>query len=37
MVFSDAEVLIYNGQLDRNSGFTAHPKYLDVARQATRK
>jgi len=35
IVFSDAEVLIYNGQLDRNSGFTAHPKYLDVARQAS--
>ncbi len=35
MLFSDAESLIVNGQLDRISGFTAHPLYLDVARQAS--
>jgi TolB-like protein len=33
--FGDSEVLIFNGQLDRNSGFTAHPEYLRVARNAS--
>ena len=34
-VWGDAETLIANGVLDRDSGFTAHPKYLEVARQAS--
>jgi TolB-like protein len=33
--FGDSEVLIFNGQLDRNSGFTAHPEYLHAARNAS--
>jgi hypothetical protein len=28
----EAESLIFNGQLDRNSGFAAHPEYLRIAR-----
>ena len=35
MLLSDAESLIVNGQMDRISGFTAHPLYLEVARQAS--
>ena len=27
----DAEVLIFNSQIDRNSGFTADPRYLEIA------
>jgi hypothetical protein len=30
----EAEQLIFNSQLDRNSGFTAHPEYLHIARMA---
>jgi tetratricopeptide (TPR) repeat protein len=33
--FGDGEVLIFNGQLDRNSGFTAHPSYLQAAKDAS--
>jgi hypothetical protein len=29
--WTDADLLIYLGTLDRRSGFTAHPKYLEVA------
>ena len=33
-VWSESEALIFNGQLDRNSGFTAHPEYLRMARDS---
>ena len=29
--YTDADVLIYNGTLLRDTGFTAHPRYLEVA------
>ncbi len=35
MLLSDAESLIVNGQMDRISGFTAHPLYLEVAKRAS--
>ena len=35
MVFSNAELLMANGQFDRSSGFTAHPRYLEMARGAS--
>jgi TolB-like protein len=30
--YTDADVLIYNGTISRNSGFTSHPQYLEVAK-----
>ena len=30
--WSDAEVLVQIGSIYRDNGFTAHPKYLEVAR-----
>jgi TolB-like protein len=35
LLFSDAEALIANGQFDRSSGFTTHPRYLEMARKAS--
>jgi hypothetical protein len=34
-LWGESEVLVFNGQLDRNSGFTAHPDYLGIARAAS--
>jgi TolB-like protein len=30
--YTDADVLIFNGTIYRNSGFTSHPQYLEVAK-----
>ncbi len=35
LLFSDAEALIASGQFARSSGFTAHPRYLEMARRAS--
>lgn len=35
MVLSNAELLMVNGQFDWRSGFTAHPRYLELARGAS--